>query len=450
MTYDLLVVGGGAAGLAAARAGRHLGKNVAMVQDGPVGGDCTFTGCIPSKTLLAAAEAGSTFRTAMARVRATVAAVAATETADVLRAEGIDVVEGLARLTGHGTLAVGHHRLVGQAVVLATGAAPDVPDIPGLCDVPYLTSNTVWDLQDLPASLVLLGGGPVGCELAFAFALLGSQVTLLEAVDRLLAREEPEASAAVTRALRERGVDVRTGTRVREVQPGPKVLLDDGNLVQAEALLVATGRRALTAELDLDAAGIVPDARGFVPVDDHMRTTARGVYAAGDVTGLLQFTHAADEMGRTAAINALRRPLRLRFRSDAVPWVTFTVPEVARVGLTEAQAAPRGGRVAFLPLDKVDRAVTEGRTDGFIKLIAGPRRVTGNVGGGRLLGATVVADHAGEVIHEAALAIRTGMFTGRLAQTVHAYPTLATGVRSAAAQFFVERDGLRARKAVAS
>ncbi|MGZ6825257.1 MAG: dihydrolipoyl dehydrogenase family protein [Mycobacteriales bacterium] len=372
----------------------------------------------------------------------------------MLRAEGIDVVEGRARLTGPRSVSVGSRRLQAGRLVLATGAAPAVPDVPGLAQVPYLTSDTVWELAEQPGSLVVLGAGPLGCELAFAFALLGTRVTLLEGLDRVLVREEPEASEVIARVLAQQGVHVRAGvavTRVdRTAQGGVRLVLADGSAVDADRLLVTTGRRPVTDGLDLQAAGIEPDARGFVPVDARLRTAVAGVYAVGDVTGLLQLTHAADEMGRTAAVNALRRPLRLRFRADAVPWVTFTVPEVARVGMTEAQAAAHGGRVALLPMSKVDRAVTDGRTEGFIKLVAGPRRLTGNAGGGRLLGATIVADHAGEMIHEVALAIRTGMFTGRLAQTVHAYPTLSTGVRSAAAQFFVERDGVRARKAVAA
>lgn len=454
MDHDLLVLGGGAGGMAAARTARQLGKTVALVQDGPVGGDCTFTGCVPSKTLLESAERGASFAVAMGRVRDTVSQIAATEDASVLRGEGIDVLEGRARLTGARSAQVGQRRLRAARVVVATGAVPALPPVPGLRDAPFLTSETVWGLTEAPTSLVVMGGGAIGCELAFAFAVLGSRVTLLEGLDRLLTKEEPEASEVIARALKVAGVDVRTAVSATAVDAPRRdavvVTLDDGTAVEAEQLLVATGRRPMTEGLDLAAAGVATDDRGFVRVNSRLETSVRGVYAVGDVTGLLQFTHAADEMGRTAAINALRRPLRLRFRSDAVPWVTFTVPEVARVGRTEAEAALDGGRVAFLPLTQVDRALAAGRPEGFIKLIAGPRRGTGNLAGGRLLGATIVAERAGEMIHEVALAIRTGMFTGRLAQTVHAYPTWSTGVRSAAAQFFVEHDGRRARPAVRS
>ncbi len=451
MTHDLLVIGGGAGGMATARTAARLHKRVALVQDGPVGGDCTFTGCVPSKTLIEAAAQRVPFEQAMARVHDTVAQIAATETADVLRGEGVDVIEGRARLTGPGAAVVNGRTLRAARMVLATGAAPLVPDLPGLHDGPYLTNETVWDLRQRPASMTVLGGGAIGCELAQTFARFGIRVTVVEALDRLLAREEPDASRVIAEVFARDGIEVCAGTKVTQVQhPAAgvvRVVLDDGSVVDSETLLVAVGRRPSTDGLDLGAAGVEVDDRGFIRVDDRLRASARGVYAVGDVTGRLQFTHAADEMGRTAALNALRRPLRLRFRAHTVPWVTFTHPEVARVGMTEEQAASHRGRVAYLPMTEVDRAVAAGRTDGFIKLIAGPRPVTGNLAGGKLLGATIVAERAGEMIHEVALAMRTGAFTGRLAQTVHAYPTWSTGMRSAAAQFFVELNGRTARAA---
>lgn len=451
MSYDLLVIGGGAAGMAAARTAVRLKRSVLLVQDGPVGGDCTFTGCVPSKTLIESARDRVSFDQAMHAVRSTVAAIAATETADVLRAEGVHVLEGRARLTAPSTADVDGQVVSARRCVIATGSGPLLPPVPGLLEAPHLTSETVWQLRQAPESLLVLGGGAIGCELAQAFARFGVRVTLVEAGDRLLAKEEPEASAVVAEVLAREGVDVRLKATVAAVERAPgsavQVRLADGTALQAAQLLVAVGRRPLTDGLGLDAAGVARDSRGFITVDDRLRTNLAGTYAVGDVTGRLQFTHAADEMGRTAALNALRPPLRLRFHMEAIPWVTFTAPEVARVGMTEQEAATVGGRVAYLPMAAVDRAVTAGRTDGFIKLVAGPRRLTGHLAGGRLLGATIVAERAGEMVHEVALAIRTGMFTGRLAQTVHAYPTWSTGVRSAAAQFVVEADGRRARAA---
>lgn len=450
MTHDLLVLGGGTAGMAAARTAARAGRTVALVQDGPVGGDCTFTGCVPSKTLIEAAAAGAGFGAAISRVHETVARIAATETAGVLRGEGIDVVEGRAELAGDRTVRAGGRRLSAPRMVIATGAAPLAPPVPGLEAVPYLTSETVWQLTELPASLAVLGGGAVGCELAQAFARLGAQVSVVEALDRLLPQEEPEAGQVIAGVLAREGIEVRCGARLARAskQAGGVVLeLAGGPAVRAERLLVATGRRPTTAGLDLAGAGVSVDDRGFIRTDPRMATTAAGIYAAGDVTGRLAFTHAADEMGRLAAGNALRRVRRARFAGASIPWVTFTDPEVARVGMTEAQAARVGGRVAYLPMSEVDRAVAAGRTEGFVKLIAGPRRGSGNAGGGRVLGATIVAARAGEMIHEVALVMRAGAFTGRLAQTVHAYPTWSVAVRSAAAQFFLEIGGRRARAA---
>ncbi|HZV26729.1 MAG TPA: FAD-dependent oxidoreductase [Acidothermaceae bacterium] len=450
MDYDLVVVGGGAGGMAAARAAARLHRRVALVQDGAVGGDCTFTGCVPSKTLIEAAAAGVDFAAAMLRVHETVGRIAATETADVLRGEGIDVVQARARFTGPRVLDAGGRRLSAGKVVIATGSSPMIPPIPGLADVSFLTNETVWDLTQRPASMAVLGGGAIGCELAQAFARFGVHVTIVEAQDRLLGKEEPQASATVAAVFKREGIEVRLGAKVvgvARVSGGVRLMLDDGSLVEAERVLVAVGRRPVTDGLDVEAAGVRVDDRGYIRADDFLRTSARGVYAVGDVNGKLPFTHAADEMGRLAAINALRAPLRLRFHAETTPWVTFTHPEVARVGMTQAQAARHGGRVAFLPMSEVDRAIAADQTDGFVQLIAGPRTLTRNLGGGRLLGATIVAPRAGEMIHEVALAMRVGAFTGRLAQTVHAYPTWSTAIRSTAAQFFFDVGGRRATAA---
>lgn len=451
--YDLVVIGGGAAGLAAARTAVRRHALVLLIAQGALGGDCTFTGCVPSKALIEAAARGQRFQAAMASVRTAVETIAATEDDNALRREGIEVAHGWARFRARGEIDLDGRRLRAPRFVVATGAGPAVPMLPGLGDVGYLTNETVFDLERLPRSLVVLGGGAVGCELAQAFARLGAAVTVVEAVPRILAREEPEASDAVAGAMAADGVAVRTGADVTAVEAlgdsGVCMHLADGEVVAADRLLVSVGRAGRTAGLGLEAAGVAVDARGFVVTDDHLATATRGIWAAGDVTGRLQFTHAADLMGRIAATNALSRARRMRFEASAIPWVTFTTPEVARVGLTEAEAAASGGRVAYLPMAEVDRAVVSGETAGFIKLVAGRRPVLRNAGGGRVLGATVVAARGGEVIHEAALAMRTRMFTGRLAQTTHAYPTWSTAMQQAAAQFFFEIGGRRARPAVA-
>lgn len=452
MNHDLIIIGGGAGGLGAARAARWAGADVLLINDGPLGGDCTFTGCVPSKTLLAAAAQGWSFADAMARVGATVERIAATETADVLRAEGIAVREGRARLVTHDTVVVGDDRISAPRIIVATGSRPSQPPIPGLdavSDDRALTTDQIFSLASAPRTMGIIGGGPIGCELAQAFAGLGVGVILFESMPRLLGREEPAASAVVERRLTEAGVDVRVGATIDGVEQGPSGVTVRAGAEDAtvERLLVATGRMPTSSGMGLEDLGVEFDEQGHIRTNDRLETAVRGVFAAGDVTGKLPFTHAADEMGRLAAGNALRKGVRGRFRTSWIPWVTFTRPEVARIGMTEAEAAAHGGRVAELPLDEMDRAVTDGEPDGYIKLIAGPRRVLRHAAGGRIIGATIVAPRAGEMIAEVALAMRVNAFTGRLAQTVHAYPTWSYGVQKAAAQFFGEVDGRTARPA---
>ncbi len=450
--HDLIVVGGGAGGMAAVRAAARRGARALLVQSGPIGGECTFIGCVPSKALIAAASAGRTFDEAMTAVRDAIETIAATEDDEVFAREGTDVRHGWATFRSATELDVDGTPLRARRFVIATGTHPTIPPVEGINDVDILTNENIFDLDSQPASLAVLGGGAIGCELAQAFNQLGTNVTIVEALDRLLPREEPEASAAIAEVFAASAIDIKVGRTLTRVEPlDPKgavrLHLDDQSTVLSDRLLVAVGRRGAIDGLGLEAAGVATD-RGFVVTDDHLATSAAGIWAAGDVAGKLQFTHAADEMGRIAASNALSPPgRRRRFDTAAIPWVTFTTPEVARVGMAEADAARRGGQVAFLPLTAVDRAVVTGQTAGFVKLIAGPRPILRGAGGGRVLGATIVATRAGEMIHEPALAMRTGMFTGRLAQTVHAYPTWSVAVRQAAAQFFVEVGGRRARPA---
>ena len=550
MDHDLIVVGGGAAGLGAVRAALWAGADVALVTDSPPGGDCTFTGCVPSKTLLAAARDGLDFTEAMARVRSAVAHIAATESVEVLRGHGATVIEGRARLVTHDTVAVGERRITAPRIVLATGSRPRLPDdIPGLAEAHPLTSETVFDLTEAPESLGIIGGGPTGCELAQAFALLGVEVTLFEYQQQLLPGEEPEAAATVRTALQADGVRVLRCTRVARIAPAradsdggrPYSLVyrlarshGIGGRVTVDRLLVATGRSPATRGLGLTEMKLkLGEWSGHVLTDERLETSVRGIYAAGDVAawrlrrptrsrvrptrlftidkideprpprrGLprrdrpseypatrrkyvftiaspiratgphrallrrdrrmltrerarwrrqrrhyaaLNLSHAADEMGRVAAGNALGKGQRGRFRGDLVPRVVFTDPEVASVGVAP-RYAPAGSRVAYLPLSEVDRAVTDGRTDGFIAIVAGPRRLLRNMGGGRILGATIVAPRAGEMIPEIVLAMRTRAFAGRLAQVSHAYPTWSSGVQKTAAQFFGEIEGRRARR----
>lgn len=450
--YDIVVIGGGAGGLVAAKEARRRGARVLMIQNGPVGGDCTFTGCVPSKALLSAAAQRLTFDAAMSRVRRAVSTIAATEDAAALAHDGIDLIDGYARFTDRRTVDVDGRRIRSDRFVVATGARAFIPPVPGLQESDPLTNETLFQLQRLPPSLTILGGGPIGCEMAQAFARLGSQVTLVEENDRLLPKDDPAAGEVLRAALSREGVDVRTSTKATHVERDheSRVCLrtDRGELVVSTHLLAASGRQPSGRGFGLEEIGVTVDDRGAVVVDDAMSTGVEGIWAVGDVTGRLQFTHVAGRMGWIAATNALSRLAKVRrFRLDtrAVPWTTFTDPEVAHVGLTlaDARQSHPDAMVAHLPMDHVDRAVAVEATDGFVTLISAPKRGTRHLGGGRLVGATVVAPTAGEMIHEAALAIQTNMFAGRLAQTTHAYPTWSMAMQQAALQFFGSSAGLR-------
>ncbi len=438
--YELAVIGGGAAGLAAADAARRarVRVRVVLIAAGELGGDCTFTGCVPSKTLIDAAAQGYSFTDAMARVHATVARIAATETADVLRRPGIDVIRGRASITDPGTLDVDGRRVRVGKIVIATGAAPALPQIPGLATVPYLTTDTVFGVTARPRSLVVLGGGAVGCELAQAFARLGVDVSVVEATDRLLPGIDPDAADVLAAVFAEEGIAVHTGTDVTDVTgdaDGVVLHTTAGADITAQLLLVAVGRTPVTDGLGLIRAGVHTDDRGCVVVDRHMATNVDRVFAAGDVTGLFPHTHGAAAMGRVAAGSALHRHRRPSFDPTHIPMAVFTDPEIATVGVAEHDIGDPRARVAYLPLTEVDRAITADRTRGFVKLVAGPRPILGRIGGGSILGATIVAPRAGELIHEPALAMRTGMFAGRLAQLTHIYPSWSISVQQAAAQF---------------
>ncbi|MDG1878372.1 MAG: FAD-dependent oxidoreductase [Acidimicrobiales bacterium] len=446
MDHDLIIIGSGAAGLGAARIGQWSKADTLMVTDGPPGGDCTFTGCVPSKTLLSAARDGLGFVEAMTRVRLTVERIAATETSDVLREHGTHVVDGRGRLATHDTVVVGERRITASRILIATGGRPAIPPIPGLEGIAFRTNETLFDLEQRPTTLGIIGGGPVGCEMAEAFTRLGTSVTLFESEDRVLPREEPQASSVVDAALRLLGVDIRTSTAVERVD-GAIRIYSSSDPVEVDELLVAVGRVPNTAGLALDELGVTVDDRGFIQTDRRLETSVNGVYAAGDVTGKLPLTHAADEMGRIAASNALGKGYGGRYSTDHTPWVTFTSPEVARVGVTEAEAVSMGGMVAYLPMSEMDRAITDGAEDGFIKLIAAPKWLTRRLFGGRIIGATIVAPRAGEMINEIALLMRSGSFAGRLAQTVHAYPTWGYGIQKAAGQFMGPVEGREARAA---
>lgn len=464
MDYDLVVLGGGAGGLSAARAAARRGARVLIVQQGRLGGECTFSGCVPSKALIEAAGRGLAFEEAMAGAHLAIESIAAGETAEVLAGEGVEVLQGWGWFVSRSALEVDGRKISARRFVVATGAGPAVPPIEGIGDIEYLTNETLFDLDRLPASLAVMGGGAIGVEMAQAFSRLGSAVTVVEGMDRLLPREEPEASSVLARVFAEEGIAVHVGKRIDRIEPiasgagagaaagsprpsGGRLRLSGGTTIEVDAVLVAVGRRPNTEGIGLESAGVATSDTGFVVTDERLATTAKGIWAVGDVTGKMAFTHAADEMGRIAAANALSRFPRRRFRTEAIPWVTFTSPEVARVGITEAEGVTRKARVAWLPMAELDRAIVSSETAGFVKLVVGPRPLLRNLGGGRVLGATVMAARGGEMIAEVVLAMRTAMFPARLALTTCAYPTWSLAVQQAASQLFIEVQGRRAQAA---
>lgn len=445
--WDLVVLGGGTAGIVAARTAAGFGASVLLVERGRTGGDCLWTGCVPSKTLLASAHAAATMRSehfgvhaaavevdfgaVMGRVHRVISMIGVADSPQTLRAAGVRLVHAEAHFRGPRAVALDDGAEVAfRHALIATGSRPALPPIAGLDTAGALTSDDIWGLDQLPASLIVLGGGSIGCELAQAFARLGSRICLVEAADRLLPREDPAAGALVRTALEADGVEVRlASSAVRAARgDGPRggpgddpgddpvsVTLTDGSVATATHLLVAVGRRPQTEELSLPAAAVALDAHGFVLVDARLRTTNPRIWAAGDVTGHPQFTHVAGVHGSLAASNAVLG-LHRKVDTATIPRVTYTHPEVAAFG---AGAAP-GHRVVELDHREVDRAVSEEETLGVTRLVLDRRR--------RIMGATIVGARAGELIGELVVAARAGLRVDRLAGTMHAYPGYADAI----------------------
>ena len=454
--HDVVVIGAGAAGLAAARSARRKGS-VALIEVDRPGGECTFTGCVPSKTLLELAHCVAAVSKAdragveatvrvdisavLTYVRSIVEEIATDESPERLRSEGIDLIEGSASFIDDRRIEVGGKSIAARYFVVATGTRPAIPPIPGLKESDPLTNETIFDIREAPSRLVVLGGGAVGCELAQGFARLGVPVSLVEAASRILGDEEPDASDVVAGALSNDGIEVVVGAKVSAAEKG-LLRLEDGRELRGSHVLVAAGRIPQVEGLALERAGVELDEDGSIKIDARNRTTNARIYAVGDCASRLRFTHVADEQGRTSIADIYSRFPR-KTDLGAIPWVTFTSPEVGRVGTTEAEAYEMYGdkaRVAIMSIDKTDRGRISGHREGFVKLIGAPHPVTRSIGGGRLVGMTAVCERGGELVAEGALAMRSGTLAGRLAQTVHAYPTWSIAVRQAAAQWFTGLD----------
>ncbi len=462
--YNLVVIGAGTAGLVTAAGAAGLGAKVALIERDLMGGDCLNVGCVPSKALISAARAAAAVRDAerfgvpvpggpqpdfgavMQRLRRLRAEIAPNDSAARFRSLGVDVFLGSGRFSGPDSIDVGGQTLRFKRAVIATGARAAHPDTPGLADAGYLTNETVFSLTELPRRLAVIGGGPIGCELAQSFARLGSEVTLIVRSRQLLGREDEDAARLVLAALEHDGVRVLFQTTVTRVQsrdanqrptrtlslvsnaavtPDKTARADvpGGLEITVDEILVGAGRTPNVEGLNLESVGVAFDPVKGVTVDDRLRTTNRRIFAAGDVCSPFKFTHAADFMARIVIQNALFFG-RARVSALTIPWCTYTSPEVAHVGLTERSAKESGVPIqTFIQrLEHVDRAILEGTAAGFVKVHV-------RAGSDRIVGATIVAEHAGEMIGELVLAMTNRIGLGRLAGTIHPYPTVAEAIR---------------------
>ncbi|MCP4201717.1 MAG: mercuric reductase [bacterium] len=446
--YNLVVIGAGTAGLVAAAGAAGLGARVALVERKLLGGDCLNVGCVPSKALIRSAHSAAEVRDAtrygirvrgevdvdfpavMERMRRLRADISPHDSAARFTELGIDVFLGKARFEEKGVVTVGNTELRYAKAVIATGGRAAAPPIPGLDKVPYLTNETVFSLTELPRRLGVIGAGPIGCELAQAFARFGSEVFLVEAEHGVLPREDPDAAALVRTELERDGVQVLCcgrGLRLKEQDDGIhlQVASHGGDYdVAVDRLLVAAGRRPNLEGLNLEAVGVAFDSTG-VTVDDRLRTTNRRIHAAGDVCSAFKFTHAADAMARIVIQNALFFG-RSKVSALKIPWATYTMPEVGHVGLYESEAKERGIAIDTFRVDMsgVDRAILDGDDQGFLKVHV-------RKGTGRILGATVVARNGGDLISEITLAMVAGKGLDTLARTIHPYPTQAEVIKRA-------------------
>jgi pyruvate/2-oxoglutarate dehydrogenase complex dihydrolipoamide dehydrogenase (E3) component len=448
--FDIVVIGGGSGGLVVAAGGSTLGAKVALVEKHKLGGDCLWYGCVPSKTLIKSARIAFEMRNAqrwalaptdpqpnlarvMERVREVIAGIEPFDSPERFRGLGVDVIFGEGHFTSPEAFEVNGRRLTAKTFVIATGSRPAVPPIPGIDSVPYLTNETVFDLREPVPSLIVIGSGPIGCELAQAFRRLGSEVTVVDIAPSALPREDPDLAAVVHQQLAAEGVRFHFDTTIANVARAAGAIAatlraKDGteSTLTASHLLVAAGRRLNTEGLGLEAAGIALE-KGRIVADDKLRTTNPNVYVVGDVAGGYQFTHVAEHHAGIVLRHAIFK-LWWAKPSKAIPWCTFTDPELARVGLSETEAKQDNvaHKVYRFPFEEIDRARAEGETEGFAKIVTDLK--------GKLLGAAIVGPHAGELIAEYGLAVTKGMNAKDISGVIHTYPTLASISRRVADQ----------------
>lgn len=445
--YNLVVIGAGPAGLVTAVAAAGLGAKVALVERELMGGDCLNVGCVPSKGVISAARVAATVRDAaefgvnvpddwnvdfgkaMERMRRLRAGMAHHDAASRFRDLGVDVFLGSAEFRGDGSVRVADRNLQYKRAVICTGARAAQLPIPGLDEVPYLTNESVFSLTELPSRMIIIGGGPIGTEMAQSFARFGSQVTQIETASGILSREEPDAALIVQHALQKDGVElVLNAKTVRAEQHGDeKVVVVEQNgqerEIAGDELLVSIGRTPNVDDLGLESVGVDYDARRGISVTDNLQTTNPRIYAAGDVCSRFRFTHAADFMARIVIQNALFKG-RGKASALTIPWTTYSSPELARVGLSATEAAQQGIAIDTFtqPMCEVDRAILEGDTEGFV-------RVHVRQGTDRIVGATIVASNAGDMIGELSLAMTHGLGLKKISSAIHPYPTQGEAIR---------------------
>ena len=462
---DLCVIGGGSGGLSVAAGAAQMGARVVLIEKHKMGGDCLNTGCVPSKSILAAAHAAQTVRTSARfginghepevdflavrqHVRDVIAGIEPHDSVERFEGLGVTVIQAAAEFIGPREVVAGDTTVRAKRFVIATGSSPALPPVPGIDTVPYMTNETVFELSERPDHLIVIGGGPIGVELAQAHRRLGARVTLLEAFS-IMAKDDPDAVDVVRRRLVAEGIDLREGARIEQVeQQGNGIAIRlAGETVAAETilgshLLVAAGRRANVAGLGLEAAGVRYSPKG-IEVDGRLRSSNKRIFAIGDVAGGYQFTHMAGYHAGIVIRNALFR-LPAKARYHAVPWVTYSDPELSHVGLTEAAARDAQGdavKVVTWDFAENDRARAEGETEGLIKVVVGKR--------GKVLGATIVGRNAGELILPWVVAIDQGLKIGAIAGVIAPYPTLSEVSKRAACSYFTPAlFGERTRKVV--
>jgi pyruvate/2-oxoglutarate dehydrogenase complex dihydrolipoamide dehydrogenase (E3) component len=464
ISADFCIIGAGSGGLSLAAAAAAFGQKVVLIEKHKMGGDCLNYGCVPSKALIAAGKRANAMRTAGKfgiapieprvdpravhdHVKGVIAAIEPNDSVERFTGLGVRVITAAGRFADKMTVEAGGHRITARYFVIATGSSPVVPPIPGLADVPYFTNESIFDNTIKLPHLIVIGGGPIGLELAQAHRRLGSEVTVLEGM-KALGKDDPELAAVVLAQLRAEGVNVREGSLVKSVSGAPgrvSVTIEkDGAaaIVEGTHILVATGRRPNTADLGLEAAGIAFDKKG-ITVDAGLRTSNGRVFAIGDVTGGLQFTHVANDHAGIVIKRALFK-LPAKATGRIVPWVTYTDPELAHVGLNEADARKQYGKINILrwPYHENDRAQAERETEGQVKVIVGPK--------GHILGASIVGAHAGELIQMWSLALTQGLKIRAMTEWISPYPTLSEVNKRAAFRYYATAAGNPlVRKAIA-